>query len=118
MEDKAFWNEFLYLFIFLFVPFLYTDDVVTNVRNNIRNSCLNLFAEAKQEFDGNCSVHVYSVQACIPKDPAALWNAEFVQAEELFRQPPTMDNCLRDNRYSSSMFNSCFGFGSKWLWRV
>ncbi|XP_057461406.1 uncharacterized protein LOC130751763 [Actinidia eriantha] len=56
-------------------------------------------AEAKQEFDGNCSVHVYSVQACIPKDPAALWNAEFVQAEELFRQPSTMDNCLRDNRF-------------------
>ncbi|KAL6999648.1 hypothetical protein U1Q18_000805 [Sarracenia purpurea var. burkii] len=55
--------------------------------------------EAKQEFDGNCSVHVYSVQACIPKDPAALWNAEFVQAEELFRQTPTADNCLRDNRF-------------------
>ncbi|GLU18046.1 hypothetical protein SLE2022_343680 [Rubroshorea leprosula] len=28
--------------------------------------------EAKQEFDGNCSVQVYSIQACIPKDPAAL----------------------------------------------
>ncbi|KAG5546054.1 hypothetical protein RHGRI_018281 [Rhododendron griersonianum] len=55
-------------------------------------------AEAKQDFDGSCSVHVYSVQACIPKDPAALWNAEYVQAEELFRQPPTTDNCLRDNR--------------------
>ncbi|CAK9151726.1 unnamed protein product [Ilex paraguariensis] len=56
-------------------------------------------AEAKQEFDGNCSVHVYSVQACIPKDPAAIWNTEFVQAEELFKQPPTVDNCLRDNRF-------------------
>ncbi|KAK9268517.1 hypothetical protein L1049_000270 [Liquidambar formosana] len=56
-------------------------------------------AEAKQEFDGNCSVQVYSVQACIPKDPAALWNAEFVQAEELFKQPSTFDNCLRDNRF-------------------
>ncbi|KAI8552416.1 hypothetical protein RHMOL_Rhmol06G0265300 [Rhododendron molle] len=55
-------------------------------------------AEAKQDFDGSCSVHVYSVQACIPKDPAALWNAEYVQAEELFRQPPATDNCLRDNR--------------------
>ncbi|KAJ0101022.1 hypothetical protein Patl1_04905 [Pistacia atlantica] len=53
-------------------------------------------AEAKQEFDGNCSVQVYSVQASIPKDPAALWNAEFVQAEELFKQP-SLDNCLRDN---------------------
>ncbi|XP_062168520.1 uncharacterized protein LOC133874660 isoform X2 [Alnus glutinosa] len=56
-------------------------------------------AEAKQEFDGNCSVQVYSVQACIPKDPAALWNAEFVQAEELFKQHFTVDNCLRDNRF-------------------
>lgn len=56
-------------------------------------------AEAKQEFDGNCSIQVYSVQACIPKDPAALWNAEFVQAEELFKQPFVVDNCLRDNRY-------------------
>ncbi|TQE03140.1 hypothetical protein C1H46_011311 [Malus baccata] len=55
--------------------------------------------EAKEEFDGNCSVEVYSVQACIPKDPAALWNAEFVQAEELFKQAPTVENCLRDNRF-------------------
>lgn len=55
-------------------------------------------AEAKQEFDGHCSVQVYSVQACIPKDPAALWNAEFVQAEELFKQPFAVNNCLRDNR--------------------
>ncbi|XP_021287834.1 uncharacterized protein LOC110419207 [Herrania umbratica] len=56
-------------------------------------------AEAKQEYDGNCRVHVYSVQACIPKDPAALWNTEFIQAEELFKQPTTVDNCLRDNRF-------------------
>ncbi|KAL2472721.1 DNA-directed DNA polymerase [Forsythia ovata] len=56
-------------------------------------------AEAKQEFDGSCSVQVYSVQACIPKDPAVLWNAEFVQAEDLSRQPLTVDNCLRDNRF-------------------
>ncbi|KAK2992537.1 LOW QUALITY PROTEIN: hypothetical protein RJ640_004311, partial [Escallonia rubra] len=54
-------------------------------------------SEAKGDFDDNCSV--YSVQACIPKDPAALWNAEFVQAEELFKQPPTVVNCLRDNRF-------------------
>ncbi|XP_028115702.1 putative receptor-like protein kinase At3g47110 [Camellia sinensis] len=50
--------------------------------------------ESKQEFNGNYSVQVYSVQACIPKDPTALWNAEFVQAEELLRQPSTIDNCL------------------------
>ncbi|XWS10873.1 hypothetical protein CRYUN_Cryun38cG0035400 [Craigia yunnanensis] len=56
-------------------------------------------SEAKQEYDGSCSVHVYSVQACIPKDPAALWNTEFIQAEELFKQPTTVDNCLRDNRF-------------------
>nr|GME15744.1 DNA polymerase delta subunit 3-like isoform X2 [Ipomoea batatas] len=55
-------------------------------------------AEAKQEFNENCSIQVYSVQACIPKDPAALWNAEFVQAEELFKQPP-VDNCFWDNRF-------------------
>lgn len=56
-------------------------------------------AEAKQEFDENCSVQIYSVQACLPKDPAVLWNAEFVQAEELFKQPYEVDNCLRDNRF-------------------
>ena len=55
-------------------------------------------AEAQEEFDGNCSVQVYSVQASIPKDPAMLWNAEFIQAEELFKQPFSVDNCLRDNR--------------------
>lgn len=55
-------------------------------------------AEAKHDFDGNCSVQVYSVQACIPKDPAAIWNAEYIQAEELFKQPIAVDNCLRDNR--------------------
>ncbi|CAL5339481.1 unnamed protein product [Camellia sinensis] len=40
------------------------------------------------------STRVYTVQACIPKYPAALWNAEFVQAEELLRQPSTIDNCF------------------------
>lgn len=39
------------------------------------------------------------MQVCIPNDPAALWNAEFVQAEELFDQPSTVENSLRDNRY-------------------
>ncbi|ONK80586.1 uncharacterized protein A4U43_C01F19490 [Asparagus officinalis] len=56
-------------------------------------------AEVKQEFKDNFSVQIYSVQACIPKDLALLWNAEFVQAEELFSQPLTTENCLRDNRY-------------------
>ncbi|KAG4981518.1 hypothetical protein JHK85_035476 [Glycine max] len=56
-------------------------------------------AEAQQEFDGDCSVQIYSVQASIPKDPAVLWNAEFIQAEELFKQPSSVDNCLRDNRF-------------------
>lgn len=67
--------------------------------NNVGLFSLGFYAEAKQEFDGGCSIQVYSVQACIPKDPAVLWNAEFVQAEELFKQPLTVDNCLRDNRY-------------------
>lgn len=39
------------------------------------------------------------MQACIPKDPAAIWNTEFVQAEELFKQPSAFDDCLRDGRY-------------------
>ncbi|CAH1449995.1 unnamed protein product [Lactuca virosa] len=56
-------------------------------------------SEAKEEFGDNCSVQVYSVQACIPKDPAVLWNAEFIQAEELFKEPPNVVNCLRDNRF-------------------
>ncbi|KAM3696942.1 hypothetical protein ACB098_06G076400 [Castanea mollissima] len=45
------------------------------------------------------SVQVYSVQASVPKDPAALWNPEFVQAEELFKQSFEVDNCFRDNRF-------------------
>uniref|UniRef100_A0A3Q7IBS2 DNA polymerase delta subunit 3 n=1 Tax=Solanum lycopersicum TaxID=4081 RepID=A0A3Q7IBS2_SOLLC len=57
------------------------------------------YAEAKKEFSDDCSVQVYSVQACIPKDPVALWNYEFVQAEELFRQSLSADNCLLDNRF-------------------
>ncbi|KAG9448190.1 hypothetical protein H6P81_014318 [Aristolochia fimbriata] len=56
-------------------------------------------AEAKQEFEDNFSVQVYSVQACIPEDPATVWNAEFVQAEQLFNQPSNVENCLRDNRF-------------------
>ena len=49
--------------------------------------------------DGHVSIHVYSIQPAIPKDPAEIWSAEYVQSEELFRQPPELDNCLRDNRY-------------------
>ncbi|KAI3509754.1 hypothetical protein L1887_25276 [Cichorium endivia] len=56
-------------------------------------------SEAKEEFSDNCSVQIYSVQASIPKDPAVLWNAEFIQAEELFKEPPNVLNCLRDNRF-------------------
>lgn len=53
----------------------------------------------EKEFNGTHSVSIYSVQASIPMEPAAIWNSEFVQAEELFLQPSTTDNCLRDNRY-------------------
>ncbi|GFP90907.1 DNA polymerase delta subunit 3 [Phtheirospermum japonicum] len=42
---------------------------------------------------------VYSVQACLPKDSATLWNHEFIQAEDLFKQPLSVDNCLQDNRF-------------------
>ncbi|XP_039014089.1 uncharacterized protein LOC120143972 [Hibiscus syriacus] len=74
------------------------------LKNSLSNYHIQLvtqpkLSEAKQEYEGNCRVHVYSVQACIPKDPPALWNAEFIQAEELFKQPATVDNCLRDNRF-------------------
>ncbi|KFK42248.1 hypothetical protein AALP_AA2G230500 [Arabis alpina] len=55
--------------------------------------------EVEKEFDGTCSVHIYSVQSSIPKDPVAIWNYEFVQAEELFKQPSDTDNCLRANRF-------------------
>ncbi|KAK1404899.1 DNA polymerase delta subunit 3 [Heracleum sosnowskyi] len=65
---------------------------------HIRLASRTKLGEAKQEFDDNCSVQVYSVQTCIPKDSASLWNAEFIQAEELFKQAPTINNCLRDNR--------------------
>ncbi|KAK8949659.1 hypothetical protein KSP39_PZI005872 [Platanthera zijinensis] len=52
-----------------------------------------------KEFGGHCSVEVYSIQSCFPTDLAVLWSAEFVQAEELFDQPSTADNCLRNNRF-------------------
>lgn len=55
-------------------------------------------AEAKAEFGDNCSVQIYSVQTCVPKDPAVIWNAEFIQTEELFKEPSNVVNCLRDNR--------------------
>lgn len=57
--------------------------------------------QAKDMLDGHVSSHVYSIQPCIPKDPAELWSAEYVQSEELFKQPPELNNCLRDNRFSS-----------------
>ncbi|XP_006302116.2 uncharacterized protein LOC17895735 isoform X1 [Capsella rubella] len=55
--------------------------------------------EVEKEFNGKYSVHIYSVQASVPMDPAAIWNAEFVQAEDLSRQPSATDNCLRGNRF-------------------
>ncbi|XP_073124503.1 uncharacterized protein [Henckelia pumila] len=67
---------------------------------HIRLVSKNKLTDAKQEFEGHCSVHVYSVQACLPKDPATLWNHEFVQAEDFCKQPLPDDNCLRDNRFS------------------
>lgn len=57
--------------------------------------------EAKDTLDGHISTHVYSIQPCIPKDPAELWSAEYVQSEELFKEPSDQNNCLRDNRFSA-----------------
>lgn len=74
------------------------------LKNNPENYCVKLTSgpkleEARQTFKDSCSVQVYSIQACIPKDTAVLWNPEFVQAEELFNQPSDKENCLRDNRF-------------------
>ncbi|XP_076940600.1 uncharacterized protein LOC143609846 [Bidens hawaiensis] len=56
-------------------------------------------SEIQQEFGDGCSVQVYSVQSCVPKDAAVIWNAEYVQSEELFKEPANVVNCLRDNRF-------------------
>ncbi|XP_071698220.1 uncharacterized protein [Rutidosis leptorrhynchoides] len=56
-------------------------------------------SETKEEFADGCSVQVYSVQTCVPKDAAVIWNSEFVQSEELFKEPSNVTNCLRDNRF-------------------
>lgn len=74
------------------------------LKNNPQNYCVKLTSsskleEARRTFKDSCSVQVYSIQACIPKDTAVLWNPEFVQAEELFNQPFDEENCLRDNRF-------------------
>jgi len=74
------------------------------LKNNPQNYGVKLTSgpkleEARQAFKDSCSVQVYSIQDCIPKDTAVLWNPEFVQAEELFNQPFDVENCLRDNRF-------------------
>ncbi|MQL81002.1 hypothetical protein Taro_013464, partial [Colocasia esculenta] len=66
---------------------------------NVRLVSGSKLTDAKQDFLDNYSVQVYSVQTCVPKDPAVLWSSEFVQAEELFDQSSTTENCLRDNRF-------------------
>jgi DNA polymerase delta subunit 3 len=63
--------------------------------------------EARETLHGSPSSHVYSVQPCLPKDPAQLFAAEFVQAQELFKQPSDVDNCLRDNRYLTFFYQTC-----------
>ncbi len=70
-------------------------------------SCLGWFAEARETLHGSPSSHVYSVQPCLPKDPAQLFAAEFVQAQELFKQPSDVNNCLRDNRYLTFFYQTC-----------
>ncbi|KAJ0231851.1 DNA polymerase delta subunit 3 [Hirschfeldia incana] len=63
------------------------------LKNTPSNHCTRLISSSK------LSVSIYSVQASIPTEPAAIWSSEFVQAEELFMQPSATDNCLRDNRF-------------------
>ncbi|OAY81625.1 DNA polymerase delta subunit 3 [Ananas comosus] len=74
------------------------------LKSNPQTYCVKLASglkleDVRKEFKDTCSIQVYSVQACIPKDVAVLWSAEFVQAEELFNQPSNEENCLRDNRF-------------------
>lgn len=102
-----------YIFLLVIHTLWFLWQVVATI---IKAKLANFYAEAKKEFSDDCSVQVYSVQACIPKDPVALWNAEFVQAEELFRLPLSVDNCLLDNRYKTYISESsnlnhyhCFG---------
>ncbi|KAL0902881.1 hypothetical protein M5K25_028443 [Dendrobium thyrsiflorum] len=81
------------------------------LKNNSGTYCIRLASgqkleEVMKKFDATCSVEVYSIQSCLPKDLAVLWNAEFVQAEELFNQPSTVENCLRNNRFGG--ISNCF----------
>eukprot|EP00249_Psilotum_nudum_P024979 c29338_g2_i2 orf=344-2116(-) len=57
--------------------------------------------QAQELVVDDVNIHIYSVQPCLPKDPAELWSAEYVQSEELFNEPPDVNNCLRDNRFSA-----------------
>ncbi|CAM6089957.1 unnamed protein product [Calypogeia fissa] len=58
-------------------------------------------AEVKAALKDPPSIHVYSVQRSLPKDPAQLWSPDFVQAEQLFNESAESTNCLRDNRFSA-----------------
>lgn len=81
------------------VPDLYVIQFILMLRTRAKlyvHGCL--CAETKEEFVEGCSVQVYSVQASVPKDPAVIWNAEFIQSEQLFKEPSNVINCLRDNR--------------------
>lgn len=76
------------------------------LKNDPQTYCVKLASKHKLQdikciFEDNYSVQIYSVQACIPNDLAVIWNAEFVQSEELFSRPSTEENCLRDNRFSA-----------------
>eukprot|EP00958_Prasinococcus_capsulatus_P022122 scaffold3068_cov401-Prasinococcus_capsulatus_cf.AAC.56 len=51
--------------------------------------------------DDVTGLHVYSLQAALPKNSADLWNSERDQSLQLFEDSPQTSNCLRDNRFSS-----------------
>ncbi|KAL4585685.1 hypothetical protein LXL04_010309 [Taraxacum kok-saghyz] len=50
--------------------------------------------QAKEEFGDSCSVQVYNVQTRIPKDPSVIWNTEFIQTEEIFKETSNVINFL------------------------
>jgi len=62
----------------------------------------NLSSEVKTHYDSIFSLHVYSVQAALPKDSAHLWTVDSEQRKELFNKP---DNPLASNQYPHNPLN-------------
>ena len=60
----------------------------------------------REQLDNSASVHVYCVSKALPKEDAALWGEDFIQAELLYNQPQEVDNCQRDNRWPTHITHS------------